>query len=505
MPLGHSTNFLFFYEVLSMLVKPKVQETPLGLRSDCLLFPEVLAQSVANIAPTVTPTVNAALVFASAGNGTWLTYLIATVGLVFVGLNINQFAQRSAAPGSLYMYIAKGLGPMAGVITGWALMLAYFLTAIAVSAGFANYGEVLLVPLGINPSPIFLMAICVGISWYIAYRDIQLSTVLMLLLEVISVAMIILLGIIILFKKGYAIDMAQLSLRDTPPSGIVSGLVLGVFSFVGFESATTLGTEAKSPLQTIPRAVIFSTVTCGLFFVLLSYIEVLGFAGLATPFNKSAAPTSDLAAAAGVGFFGLIILIGSMVSLFACTLACINAGARILFSMGQHGIFHHRVGQAHGTNQTPYVAVTISCLIVFLIPTATTFFGVKPLDNYAYAGTVATYGFLVAYLLISIAAPIYLARQGELKFLNVAVSALAIIFMSIPVLGSIGVAGNSFLSQIFPIPAAPYNVFPYLFLLYLSVGAGWFTIIRSRSPRVIQQMEADIEAAHTRFSEMKKI
>jgi len=244
---------------------------------------------------------------------------------------------------------------------------------------------------------------------------------------------------------------------------------LGVFSFIGFESATTLGGEAKNPLHNIPRAVIFSTVACGLFFVLMSYTQVLGFSGLPTPFNKSAAPTSDLATAAGVGFFGLIILIGAMVSLFACTLACINAGARILFSMGQHGIFHHRLGHTHGTNQTPYVAVTISCLIVFLIPMVTTMFGVKPLDNYAYAGTIATYGFLVAYLLISLAATIYLARQGQLRFSNVVVSVLAIIFMLIPVLGSIGVPGDNFLSQIFPIPTAPYNVFPYFCLVYLGI------------------------------------
>lgn len=66
-----------------------------GLHSECLPFSEVFAQSVANIAPTVTPTVNAALVFASAGAGTWLTYVLATIGLAFVSLNINQFARRS--------------------------------------------------------------------------------------------------------------------------------------------------------------------------------------------------------------------------------------------------------------------------------------------------------------------------------------------------------------------------------------------------------------------------
>jgi amino acid transporter len=478
---------------------------PSSLRAECLSFREILAQSVANIAPTLTPTVNAALVFASSGNATWLTFAIATTGLTFVGMNINQFAQRSAAPGSLYMYIAKGLGPMAGVITGWALMLAYLFTGIAVASGFVNSGLVLLAPLAIVPSPIFLLAICVGLAWYIAYKDIQLSTVLMLLLEVASVGMIILLGSIILFKKGYAIDINQLTLHDAKPSSIVSGLVLGVFSFVGFESATTLGTEAKNPLRNIPKAVMYSTVACGLFFIIISYIQVIGFTGLATTFDKSTAPISDLANAAGVGFFGTMILVGSMISFFACALACINAGARIAFSMAQHGIFDRRLGNAHGTNQTPHIAVTIAAAIVFLIPTVTTMFGVKPLDNYAYAGTISTYGFLTAYLLISIAAPLYLARRGQLRLPSIVISVLAIIFMLIPTIGSLGIPGKNFLSEIFPIPAAPYNVFPYFFLLYLFLGAVWFAMMRSRSPQIVAQMEADIEASHQRFSDMRKV
>lgn len=87
-----------------MTAEIEAKQSVSGLRSECLPFGEVLAQSVANIAPTATPTINLALVFASAGNATWLAYVIATIGLVFVGLNINQFARRSASPGSLYSF-----------------------------------------------------------------------------------------------------------------------------------------------------------------------------------------------------------------------------------------------------------------------------------------------------------------------------------------------------------------------------------------------------------------
>ena len=108
---------------------------------------------------------------------------------------------------------------MAGVITGWALVLAYIFTAMAVTCGFANYATILLTPLGMNISPIFSFAICVGAAWYVAYRDIQLSTVMMLALEVASVGLIALLGVIVLFHKGYVVDTAQLTMTGAKPAG----------------------------------------------------------------------------------------------------------------------------------------------------------------------------------------------------------------------------------------------------------------------------------------------
>lgn len=168
-----------------------------GLRAECLPFGEVLAQSVANIALTATPTINLALVYASAGNGSWLAYLLATVGLVFVSLNINQFARRSASPGSLYSYIAKGLGSTLAFSVVGRLSSAYVLTAMAVICGFASYGDVLFGLVGLKLAPIFLFAICTGLAWYVAYRDIQLSAVLMLVIEAVSVGVILILGIIV--------------------------------------------------------------------------------------------------------------------------------------------------------------------------------------------------------------------------------------------------------------------------------------------------------------------
>ena len=461
-----------------------------GLRQQCLSFPEVLAQSVATIVPTATPSVNIALVFASAGNGTWLAYVIATIGLVLVSLNINQFARRSASPGSLYSYISRGLGPTAGVISGWSLFLAYLCAAMVVLCAFASYTNVVLGEFGFHFSPILLYAVCAGVSWYYAYTDIQLSAILMLILELASVSLISILAVIVLFGRGFTIDTSQILLEGVSSEGLRLGLVLAVFSYIGFESATALGDEAKNPLRSIPKSVILSTVLSGLFFILLSYTEVLAFSNYKTPLNKTDAPLSVVANLAGVNLLGIAISGAITFSFLAATIASINAAARIFFSMARHGIFHSSIGQAHKKNETPHVAVNLSTLFAFLVPASISLFGIRDLDIYGYLGSIGAYGFLLVYIMVSVAAPVYLHRKGKLRPANVVIAALAVLFMLIPVFGSL-----------YPVPPFPYNVFPYLFLMYLVVGGGWFLILSLRSPQTIEHMERDLEAVHSRFSD----
>lgn len=463
-----------------------------GLRQECLSFPEVLAQSIGNTAPTMTPAVNVGLVFATAGNGTWLTFLIATIGVVFVSLCIKPFARRSASAGALYTYVARGLGPTVGVISGWALVLAYLFTAIALVAAFSLYTNLVFHEFSFQVSHLLLYAICAGLTWYYAYTDIQLSAVLMLLLEFFSIILIVILALIVLFSKGFTPDTAQISLDSVSADGIRLGLVLAVFSFVGFESSATLGIEAKNPLKSIPRSIIWSTVLCGAFYIFLSYSQVLGFRGYETPLNKVNGSLSVLASIAGVESLGVALSVAIVLSAFGCVLASLTAAARVCFSLARHGILHSSVGQTHVENETPHVAISILSMLIFLVPASMSMFGISDLDIYGYIGTIATYGFLLVYLLIAIAAPVYLSRKKRLNLGNLAISGVAVIFMLIPIIGSL-----------YPVPAFPFNVFPYLFLMYLAVGTGLFWILRQRSPQTIHSMQQDLEAVESRFSTLE--
>ncbi len=189
------------------------------------------------------------LVFGLAGEGCALAFVISTITILLVALNVNQFARISASPGSLYTYITDHMHPRFGVLAGWALLIAYIGTAAAVSAGVTNYANVVLHDrFGVQASPLLSTALVMVLACYLAYRDVQISTRLMLWLEAGSVALISVVAMSIIVKHGWRPDIGQFTLRGVTPEKLRLGLVLAIFSSVGFESATSLGSEARDPL-----------------------------------------------------------------------------------------------------------------------------------------------------------------------------------------------------------------------------------------------------------------
>jgi amino acid transporter len=462
-------------------IKARPPETA-GLKRECLAVWEVIAQSIANIAPVAGPTLIIPLVFASAQSGTWVVYLSATVAMLLVAYEINQFARRSASAGALYTFVFQGLGPTWGAISGWSLLIAYLGTAAAVLAGSANY-LIVLAHLAIGTRFDFEVAMAAmltvaGICWWLAYKDVKLSARFMLLVECCSVGLILIVAFAFLLKTGRVIDREQLTLAGANASGIRLGLVLAIFSFVGFESATALGREAKDPLRSIPRAVVLSVVVTGGFFVFMSYILVLAFRGQAASLGNSNAPLSVLAAAAGIPVFGVAIAVGAAMSQCACGLASITAAARVTYTMGRHGLLHPSTGKVHESHATPHVAVTISSLIATAVPVGLLLHHVAPMNIFGYMGSIATFGFLVAYVLIAIGGPVFLRRRGQFGWLPATISAAAIILLAMPIVGSV-----------YPEPAAPYNYLPYVFLLLLLLGGGRFAYLRVRHPAMIREIE----------------
>lgn len=403
------------------------------------------------------------LVFASAGNGTWLAYLLAMTCTLLIAVCVSRFARESASPGSLYSYATSSLPPALASMAAWALLLAYIGTGASVVGGFVHYGNVVLKEFfGFTAPSLLLCSIAVGVSIAVAYRDVRVSARMMVYIELLSVLLIAVVFALVLWRHGLHVDPAQLALRGVHWSGVRLGVVLAMFSFVGFESATTLGEEARTPLRTIPRAVIQSALLSGLFFITASYTEVLGFPASAGTLDQSASPMSALALAAGAPRLGPVIDIGAMVSMFACTLACVTAAARVLLMMGHNGVAHRSMARTHHRNSTPHTAVLVTGLATLLLPAGLILAHVSGVTIYDWMGSLATYGFIVVYALVAVALPLHLQAERRLSPAMVVLAAACVLAMALVLEGTL-----------YPVPEAPKNYLPYLFLAYLAAGVGW--------------------------------
>jgi len=191
---------------------------------------------------------------------------------------------------------------------------------------------------------------------------------------------------------------------------------------------------------------------------------VLGLRGIKPPLDQQTAPLSTLATLVHLDVLQIPIDLGAMLSFFSLALSCMNAGSRVVFQMGRHGFFHEAAGRAHHVNETPHYAITIYAILLFLIPTCImSYKGVAVTDAFNDAGTFGAFGFLGAYTFVSVAAPMYLKKIGQLRPLDVVWSVAAIICLLVPAIGSV-----------YPVPAPPVNLFVYVFALYFLIGAAYF-------------------------------
>jgi len=420
--------------------------------------------------------------------------------MVCVGYCAAQFSRRATSAGSFYVWVTRGLVPGAGHTAGGALQLGYVATGVATILGFGIFGADFLNRVSggaIAADNRWVLTVLFLVDFFVplavAIMDMRLSARTSLTMEAISVSLILILCVAIWVHKGGIIDSAQWSLKGATVGGVVVGVVLAIFAFVGFESAGSLGMEARNPYRTIGQAILSSAFVVGLFYIVVSYSQIFGFEGTKSGFAKSAAPLPDLAGIAGLAWLAPIMDIAIAISLFACTLACINASARIAFTMAHDGMGLPSLTRAHDTHRTPHIAiwvVSVPMVVVSIIPVLG---GGNAVELTGWVGTVATFGFMLAYALVSLAAPVFLGRLGVSN-------PLAVVLGAIGLLSMVFVFWANWLPQLIPGGAFPaltgaFVWLPYVFLAWTVIGLVWYFVVRAQRPHIASKLGSRFESA----------
>jgi amino acid transporter len=451
-----------------------------GLQRRSVGFIDVLAQSVSAVAPSAAATTIPMLVAVVAGGATLWALAVALVLSLLVATTVNQFTRRIAATGSLHTYVSRGLGTGTGFVAGTAILIGYAFIAMFALAGAGYYLSILLDRLwpGAAQSPALLMVLIAAMAavvLVVVVRGIRISARITMVIEAASVAIILILvvGLLVVTAPaaGPGFDWSTLSLADSTPANFAVGAVLALTAFVGFESSATLGVEAKKPFASIPRAVVWTVIVSGSLYLVATYSQMVGFSALGLELGSTDSPVNTLSSAYGLEWMGLLLDVSVAASFLACAIASTTALARVLFAMGREDVLPSGLGRTHAHFRTPWVAAVWSIPIVAAVPIVTVALGGGLWSTMETLIVVAAAGYIVAYVLVCVAVPVFLRRIGELTT-GVAVRAFV-------AGGMLAVGIVVYLAVEFP---SERWAGALTFVLLMLAGGGYFAIRRRRRP-----------------------
>jgi amino acid transporter len=196
--------------------------------------------------------------------------------------------------------------------------------------------------------------------------------------------------------------------QGTGVSALFLGVVFGFLSFAGFEASATLGEEARNPTKDIPRAILSVAIFGGIYFVVVTAAEVMGFgtspAGLKA-FSGSPSLLGDLGTSYVGSWVGNIITLGTTISAFGCCLACTVGAARMIYAMSRDSFGEVGLGKGSRWGTPAYATgvVTALAVVIYVVYIAVSSQPSALAKNaFIWSGTIGTLILLVAYLLATV-------------------------------------------------------------------------------------------------------
>src|SRR5215468_10603987 len=436
------------------------------LKADAVTLPGVLMQSVTSIAPAIAGMFTVPFIVLNAGVSAPLAYLGAFIIALFLGYVLAQFSRHMSSTGSYYTFVSRSLGGRPGFLVAWVYLLFYPVVIAQVGSFMGStLQNTLQAEYGITFEWWWFMVFLIALVAWTAWRGVELSVKLIIVLGIIEFVIVLALGLWGLAVPGPGgINVHWLT--SATSSGQLHGLFLGVvfaiFAITGWDAAAPLAEESTDPKRNIPRAVLGSILILGFFLVVVSWAQITGWG---TDRLSSFASSAELPAfVLGKQYWGngwLIVLFALFNSAIAVSIACTNASTRFLYGMARAKALPPWLLKVHPKNQTPTNAVItqtgINIVLGLILPVI---IGVA--NVYNVTGTWFTFALAFVYIVANVGLYLFYRREHPEDF-----SILK--HLVIPAVGTLALLVVVYYS-VNPLPAWPVGIAPFIVLAWLAIG-----------------------------------
>ena len=310
--------------------------------------------------------------------GIWL-WVVVAIGQTLVALVVAQFAARIALSGSSYQWASRLANPRIGWFFGWASFL--YLTVGVVAMDNALASQALMPLLRMEPDETTARIITVVVLAVQALLVILSTRLLGMVsaaavaieLGIVVVLVVVLLAVAILTGSGRPELLVSRGVTAGDPhywaigGGLMAGMLMGLTTLVGFDSAANLAEEAKDPFRNVPRAIVGSVVAAAVAGLALLIALTVSIKDVTAITDGSSAVAEVIRGALGP-IWETVLLVGITIAMFGAGTVVLAAAARQVFAMARDQRFPaaRLMSGVNRRTDTP-VAATVLIVVVGVV------------------------------------------------------------------------------------------------------------------------------------------
>ena len=356
-----------------------------GLKGGALGLVSSIVMGVASTAPAYSLAATLFFVVAAVGLKSPAVAVLAFIPMLLCSIGYSEMNKADPDCGTTFTWATRAFGPKTGWAGGWAIVAADILVMASLAQVAGQYVFLLFGTSSIGYNATAWQVLLVGIGWivamsYICYRGIEVSAWFQRILLTIEIIMLLVLAVTALVKTEISHPAGSINpsfgwLLPTHLglSAFISGIILMLFIYWGWDTAVSVNEETKDKAKTPGRAAIISTVI-----LLITYVIVIfgiqAFAGIGTKGIglANSAHEFDVLSVAGSAIFGTsgfgtflsrLLILMVLTSASASTQTTILPTARTTLSMAAYKAIPAAFAKIHPRYLTPTVSTIVMGLV----------------------------------------------------------------------------------------------------------------------------------------------
>jgi amino acid transporter len=305
----------------------------------------------------------------AANGGSTLWLWLVSLALFFwpQGIAVIELSHRYPGEGGVYLWTKKEFGDFHGFLSGWCYWTTNMLYIPTVLLYFVGVSVYVLGPSheGLADNKLFALVVSVVLLAVLVVLNVVGLGVGKWLNNVggigtgIAAATLIVLGGLLWMKTGTTLSVADFRIPPDPRF-VLNSFGVVCFALVGLELASVMGEEIREPRRTLPGAVAWGGVICGVLYIAatLTLLIAVGEDQI-NVLQGIMQAAGQMAREAGIGWIvpGFALMLS--LSIAGIGSAWLGGAARIPFVAGLDAYLPDWLGRLHPKYATPHAAILV--------------------------------------------------------------------------------------------------------------------------------------------------